>query len=236
MAGSINDELNRVLSAVQPSGVLLWSDRLAWTHDEDSMEYVDIPALSVGAGNNCLLTIRNSSPTVAVTVNVGHMVKCHPSGAAVDKIWTCAGVAATDVITSAAHGLSAGDAVEIVDAGGGTGVAGTIYYVVGASNSAAHSTAVGANTFCLAAARGSDTVLDITGTGAFTFQIASEFSAITTFTVPVWAAASSTAPVGGVQSVILEAWPFVSGGGRLMVEKAAATSCIMTVYAELRRI
>lgn len=217
------------------AGDLLWSDRLNWTHDEDSMEYVDIPRLAVHDGDQCILSVRNSSPTVDLTVYVGSMIKCHPEGAAPDKVWTAAGVAATDVITSVAHGLSCGDAVEIVTAGGGTGAASTIYYVVGPSNSAAHETAVGADTFCLATAQGSDTVLNITGTGAFTFKIASQFHVLTSFTVEKWAAGSTTVPIPGLESVVVDAWPFASQGGRLMVAKSAATAGIFTAYAEIRK-
>ncbi len=219
-------------------GDLLWSGRLAWTHDEDSMESIDIPPLPVGNEERCLLSVRNTSPTVDVTVNVGYLAKCHPAGEGKSRVWTAAGVAATDVITSAAHGLVAGDAVEIVTAGGGTGAAGTVYYVVGPSNTAAHSTPIltdGTDTFCLATARGSDSVLNITGTGSFEFKIAEEFFALTSFLVGKWVVGSSTAPIAGLTSTIVDSWPFASQGGRLMVEKSATTAGIFTVYAEIRR-
>lgn len=216
------------------SGEILWTGHIDFGHDEDALKSIDIPSLPVGSEDRCFLSARNGSPTVDVTVFVGYLRKVSPVDD-LTKVWSASGVVATDVITSVAHGLKAGDAIEIVDAGGGTGVAGTVYYVVGPSNTAAHSTPVTADTFSLALSRGSDTVLNITSTGLFTFKLASEFVKHTSFSLAKWAAASSVVPVAGLESKIVDAWPFATHGGRLLVAKSAATAGIFSVDFEIRR-
>jgi hypothetical protein len=213
------------------SGDLIWSGRVNWTHNEDSMESIDVPMLPVADSTRLMLTIRNSSPTVAVTANVGSLVKCYPAGTDSSNVWTAAGVAATDVFTSVAHGLRVGDAVELLTVGGSGGSTGVTYYVVGVD----HETDVTADTFCLSTSQGGESLLNCDATTAFTFRIVAEFAALTTVTVAVWAAGTTTAPIAGVTSTLIEGWPFATGGGRIMVEKAAATAGVMSVYMEIRR-
>jgi len=210
----------------------LWQGRVKWTHDEDSLEYIDVDPLPIYADESVVLVARNSSPTVDMVVNVGQLVYGFPTGAAYDKTWVCTAATATDLVLFDAHGLAVGDAVTPVASARGL-TAGTVYYVVGAD----HETDIpDADSFYLSTARGSESLANITGDDddvTVTLTLVPEFAAYTSFTVPKFAAASSTAPIDGCVSKNIGS--FGRYGGRLMVEKSAATAGVCTCYLAIYR-
>jgi hypothetical protein len=219
---------------VPSKGDLLWSGRVAWTHDENSMESIDIPPLPVGKEERCLLSVRNTSPTVDVTVYVGHMVKAHPDGESASKVWSLGSSGSNTIFQSTAHGLLVGDALECLTAGGSNCTAGVIYYVHGAD----HATAVPADTLYLSLTRTEGgALIDATTAVAGTFEIAEEFYVLTSFTLGKWAVGVVATPVAeaGLISKVVDTWPFASGGGRLMIGYADTGIGDFNVYAEIRR-
>jgi hypothetical protein len=210
----------------------LWQGRLTWTNNEDSMESIDVDPLPIYGDESVVLVARNGSPTVDMTVNVGHLVYGFPTGATTETTWVCTEAAtATDIITCVAHGLKHGDAVTPVESARGL-TAGTVYYVVGANAA----TDVTADTFALAAARGSASLANITGDDdevPVTLQLVAEFAEYTSFTVPKFAAGSSTAPIAGFASRNIGS--FGRYGGQIQVEKSAATAGVCTCYLAIYR-
>lgn len=214
-------------------GDVLWSGRLEWTNNEDSMESIDIPVLPAGDTERCFLAVRNGSGTVSLTVNVGYMTKCMPAGKAESTVWSFGSSGSNTVFQSTGHGLKVGDALECLTAGGTNCTAGVIYYVHGADAA----TAVPADTLYLSLTRADGgTLIDASTATAGTFSIADEFCYYTGFTVAPFAVSSATAPVAGFESETVDVWPFGMHGGRLMVEKSAAAAGAFHAYCEIRRV
>ena len=210
-------------------GEVLFRGKLDWTLNEDSMEVLDTGTLDVGTQENVLICVRNGSPTVDLVVNVGHMAACYPATTsptgAVAVTDTTAG--ATKTFTAAAHGLHIGDAVVFTGDGGGV-TAGTVYYVI---------TTADADTFQVSTTRGGSAFAVDADDETNSVSIAQEFfalsngSAVTTIAVPKFAAGTSVAPVAGLVVAVVQGWT----GGRLMVEKSAATAAAFSCYVEIRR-
>lgn len=202
-------------------GEVLFRGKVDWTLNENSMEVLDIGNLAVG-NEDVLICIRNGSPTVDLVCNVGHMAPCYPS------LTTPRGeVEVTDTedfesFTAPAHGLHVGDAVVFSGEGGGV-TAGVVYYVVETAD---------ANTFQVSASRGGMTFGVADDGVTNTFHIADEFFALTTIDVPKFAAGTTTAPVAGLVSSIIQGW----NGGRLAFEKSAVTAAAFSAYVEVRRL
>lgn len=214
-------------------GDILWSGRLEWTSNEDSMESIDIPPLPAGDTERCFLAVRNGSATVALVVNIGYMTKCMPAGKAESTVWTFGSSGSNTVFQSTDHRLKVGDALLCLTAGGTNCSAGVIYYVHGADAA----TAVPADTLYLSLVKtDGGALIDASTAVVGTFEIADEFCSYTSFTVAAWAAGSSTAPIAGFESETVDVWPFGMHGGRLMVEKAAATAGAFNAYCEIRRV
>lgn len=202
-------------------GEVVFRGYVGWTVNEDSMEVLDIPNFGIGTEDKYLLSVRNGSSVVGLTVNVGNMVPCYSDANSPTGVVACTMNNTPNTVTAAAHGLKVGDAIKFSATAGGV-TAGTLYYVIAVSD---------ANTFQFATGRGGS-AFEITADIANTFQIAEEFFALTTFDVPAFAAESTTAPVAGLVSKIVEGW----AGGRLMIEKSAATAAAFNAYVEVRRI
>jgi len=202
-------------------GEVVYRGKVNWTLNQDSMKTLDIPNIGVG-GDDFLIAVRNGSPTVDLVVNVGHMAPCYPAlttpRGEVDVTDT-ADAAAT--FTAPAHGLAVGDAIEFSGDGGGVTV-GRVYYVVAVSD---------ADTFQVSTTRGGTAFNVDADHETNTFHIAEEFFALTTFAVPKFAAGTSTAPVAGLVSALVQGW----NGGRLMLEKSAATAAAFSAYVEVKR-
>ncbi len=202
-------------------GEVVFRGKVDWTVNEDSMKVLDIPNLGVG-GEDFLIAIRNGSPTVDLVCNVGHMAACYPALTTPRgevNVTDTADVAAT--FTAAAHGLHVGDAIVFSGDGGGV-TAGVVYYVIATSD---------ANTFQVSTARGGAAFNVDADHETNTFHIAEEFFALTTIDVPKFAAGTSTAPIAGLVSTLVQGW----NGGRLMFEKSAATAAAFSAYVEVRR-
>jgi len=208
----------------------LWSGRVAWDDDEDEIKSVSVPALDIGAKESIVLVARNSSPTVDMVVNVGHVITATSSTGATS--WAVTGTAATDRVGLVAHGLKVGDVV-YTDTATTDLTADTPYYVVGAT----HNVDVNADYFYLLAAGRDNSadpaVVDLTEAESWTLQMWPEFVAHTSFTVPKFAAASSTAPIDGFVSKVITGWG--KYGGRIMVEKSDDTAGVCTCYLAIYR-
>jgi len=227
------------------TGELLWTGRVTFTHNENSIEYVDVPDLGLNGDDACLLSVRNSSSVIDLTCFVGHMVMAQPAAYAGESLmlnatdlaalrWTLASSGSNTVFQNTGHGLSVGDALECVTAGGTNCTAGVIYYVHGAD----HETNVPADTLYLSLTRADDgTLIDATNATAGTFKLASEFHSFTSFTVPKFTAEVIATPAvtAGMESKLISAWPFAGGGGRLQFGFVDADMGVLTVYAEIRR-
>lgn len=208
----------------------LWTGRVYWTDDEDSLESIDVPALPLERDEPIILIARNSSPTVDMVVNVGQLITAVSSTGATS--WTVTGTAANDRVGLVAHGLKVGDVV-YTDTATTDLAANTPYYVVGAT----HNVDVNADYFHLLAAGRDNSadpaVVDLTDAETWTLQMWPEFVAHTSFTVPKFAAASSTAPIAGFESRLISGWG--KFGGRIMVAKSAATAGVCTCYLAIYR-
>jgi hypothetical protein len=120
------------------------------------------------------------SPVLAVPAAIG----------AADDTFTC----------TAHHGLTVGDPLSVILAATDNGVASnTTYYVKSTATS---------KTFTLASAVPDGTVLNVTGTTAsIVFKMVEQFFSLTTFTVPVAAAATAYAGPTGLNSKVVEGCP-----------------------------
>jgi len=217
-------------------GELLWSGRVNWTYEEDSLESIDVPALPALA-EAIILSARNSSSETAVTVNVLNSIRCHPDGETIltdaelaALRWSLVGSDGSEVFTLANHGLHVGDALECVDAGDSGCTAGVVYYVHGAD--CEHD--VTDNTLYLSLVRTDDgDLIEATGDTPGVFKLATDQAMYTSFDVPAWAAATSSEPEAGTESRQISGWGTL--GGRIQVAKTTADVGVMSVYLEIRR-
>lgn len=200
-------------------GEVVFRGKVDWTLNQDVMKTFDIPNIGVG-DEDFLIAVRNGSPTVDLVVNVGHMAPCYPALTTPRGEVACTMNNTGDTITLVAHGLNLGDAITFSGAGGGVTV-GVVYYVMAVSN---------ANTFQVSTARGG-TAQVLNADAANMFTVADEFFALTTINVSKFAAGTSIAPIDGLVSTLVQGW----NGGRLMLEKSAATAAAFSAYVEVRR-
>ena len=225
-------------------GELLWTGRVTFTHNENAMHTLDVPAIGVGTETACLLNVRNSSSVVDVVVNVGSLVIAQPAAnagatplsdtALAALRWTFGSTGSNTVFQSTAHGLSVGDALECVTAGGTNCTPGVVYYVHGAD----HETDVPADTLYLSLTRADGgSLIDASTNVVGVFKLASELHIISTFTVEKFVAANVATPsvITGMESTLITGWPFYSGQGKISFGFADADAGIFTVYAEIRR-
>lgn len=215
-----------IVNAVGPtaSDEPLWTGRVAWTLDEDSIESIDVDALPIGIDDAITIYARNGSATVDMVVNVGLNLACLPEGVTTNTATaaTATGGASDYFTTGSAHGLLVGDAIVVAESNDDL-TAGTIYYVVAVPTSVR---------FQINTTRGA-AAMNLTDTDPISYTIAEEFFALTSFTVPKFAAASSTAPVAGLEARVITGWG--KHGGCIKVEKSAATAAACNCYLEIRR-
>jgi len=195
-----------------------------WTLNEDAIKYVDLSLIKPWDSEILNIGLRNESATVDLTATLGSMRRCYSATATPRGIVACTVALATDLVTAVAHALRVGDAINFGATTGGFTVA-TTYYVL---------TAPSADTFTVGVARLGAT-FDITANGANTFRIAEEFFAKESFTVPKFAAATSTAPVAGLRTYPLVGWPIPPTKGRIYLAKSAVTAAAFGAYVEVRR-
>lgn len=127
--------------------------------------------------------------------------------------------------TLSPHGFQIGDAIQLSGiTGGGTSVtAGTVYYVL---------TVPTVTTFTIATARAGSTLNVTPDITACTIVPAEEFYETARFSVPVFAAATSTAPVAGLES---QPVGNLTGKSRIYLAKSASTAAAFKAYIEVRR-
>jgi hypothetical protein len=207
-------------------GELLWSGNASWTANEDAVKTLDIPRLPVGNEEQFLLSIRNGSAVVDVTVDIGMLMSVYPLTTTPTGVVACVTVDAGDKVTKVGHGLTVGDCIVFGTALGGVTV-GTKYYVVVVTD---------ADNFQFATARGAAAFTVDNTAGANTYTITSEFFVLSNIFVPKFAAGTTVAAVAGLVSRIISGWPYGPSGGRLSIMKSAATAAIFSVYAEIRRL
>jgi len=208
------------------NGQLLWSGSVSWTANEDAIKTLDVPLLGIGDEEQCLLSIRNGSAVVDVTVDVGFMTEVYPAATTPRAATACTTVDVGEKVTCVGHGLAVGDCIVFSETTGGVTV-GTKYYVVVVTD---------ADNFQFATARGAAAFTVDATAGANTFTVTEEFFVLTSLLVPKFAAGSTTAAVAGLVSRILSGWPYGPDGGRLSFMKGAATAAIFGCYAEIRRV
>jgi len=124
--------------------------------------------------------------------------------------------------TTVDHGLTVGDAIAFTGTGGGV-TAGTVYYVIATSTT---------KVFQVSTARGGAAFNVDADDETNAFSIVEEFFALTTIDVPKFAAGTTTAPVAGMVSALVQGW----NGGRLSLEKSAAEAAAFNAVVEVRRI
>jgi hypothetical protein len=205
-------------------GELLWYGNLSWDVDEDSMESIDVPSLPIGDEEQFLVSVRNGSAVVDLTVFVGMLTKAYPASSSprgsVAIVYTDSTGDTFQV--SGTHGLVVGDAVVFSGDGGGV-TPGDVYYVVSVDGEAFQvSTTRGGVAFDVDADSETNEV-----------SIADEFFELSNFDVLKFAAGSSIAPVAGLTSKVFTG--FGHYGGRFSVAKSAATAAAFNCYIEIRR-
>jgi hypothetical protein len=205
-------------------GDVLFRGFVSWTENEDSLEHIDIAADSADdVSDQVTITVRNGSPTVGIRAIVGNMRPCYPATTSPTGSIAVVGTVATDIFTAEAHGLNIGDAIAFTGAGGGV-TAGVTYYVIEKD----------ANTFKVSTARGGS-AFDVQDTTANACSIVEEFFEIDSFTVPKWAAATSTEVEQGMVEAQFAGFPNPYNKGRIYFAKSDDTAGAFTAYVEVRR-
>jgi len=207
-------------------GQLLWSGSVAWTVNEDAVKTLDVPLLPIGDEEQFLLSVRNGSSVVDLTVDVGFLSEVYPSSTTPRVETACTTVDVGDKVTCVGHGLVVGDCIVFGDTEGGVTV-GTKYYVIAVAD---------ADNFQFATARGAAAFTVDATAGANTFTVTEEFFVLTSISVPKFAAGTTVAAVAGLVCRIISGWPYGPDGGRLSFMKSAATAAIFGAYAEIRRL
>jgi hypothetical protein len=208
------------------NGEILYRGTVDWTINEDSIETLDVPLLPLGDEDRCLLSIRNCSATVDLTVDIGTMEYVYQKTTTPRGTVACLTVDAGDLVTCVGHGLTIGDCIVFGTVAGNT-VVGTKYYVISTAD---------ANTFQFATVRGAAAFTVDATAGANTFTISDEFFVLTSVFVPKAATGSTILAVPGLVTRVIAGWPFGTTGGRLAFMKSAAAAAVFNASVEIRRL
>jgi len=222
-----NADADLLAACVADRNEVLFRGCVEWTENEDSLKTLIAPVTNAGAigeGEQVIITGGNGSPNTAITCTIANLVQLSGSDTLPLTARVCTMINSVDTIVLTDHGFTLGQAISFGTTVGGV-TAGTTYYVVAV---------VSSNTFQFSDSRGGDPV-EATADVANTVIVASEYSILVDdFTIPAAAAATTSSPAAGVESVVVTGWP--NGlGGALIFAKTDPSVDACAVFVEVRR-
>jgi hypothetical protein len=203
---------------VNMGGVVLAYGWLEWTENEDSRENITLDGYTLLPQEKVQLLVRNGSPTVDVTCYYG------PLAAEAEPVGTmdCTMNDTANTITCTAHGYKLGQKISFGSAVGGVSAGEELYYIVAVPD---------ADTLQFSVDRGG-AAFNITANVANTIFHSRHTYVQGSVTVGKYASGTSTVPMTGQETVVLEG---LASPIRLQVVKSAATAAAFNVYVELRK-